>query len=724
MRPSLPKAALVLTLCSLLVPPSFAQDSASRAGIEQFRDSLAQVSDSTALIALEARMIDSARVARDDALLHIRLGFLALRIAELGSSSRYDDAGSEFEWAADLEPTWPYPWLGLANAEAGLADSLYGFRTRLRAVFGADPMTLAAEAVSKATRVDSTFVPGLTAMIDIVSRQRLNADPDGVLQVIRRAAATEAGQHLDFIFARANLERDMGFADSAAAAYQRYLNQGGDQTRGRFELTRTRLAMGELEAQNEYYSLAGSGDSVVAGGFRRDFSLIAGDSGLAAYDSAGVSGRERFLRRFWTRRDRADMRKEGERLAEHYRRIFYAHRHFRRMPGPMRSNVQHLSGTLAFEDYIPVQSDYDARGEIYVRHGEPTERIEFPNPCNVSWRYARADGDLTFHFMGRGEAGNQNYMLKASILEVCGPEDLAVSQVAHWGRLYQRLINPGPNSVRLFTVDQAVAADEDIKEGTTTDRHELTFARRLPAIAQVLAVGRGEGGSLVHFTYAIRGDSLRPEIDNGVVSYTLRTRILVTSMAGEVITTLDTTRSYVVGRAIPAGEFLAARETITIPPGARIFRMAVQQGDSTGGVFPTGAIQVGRFGYQRDSLAVSDLVLGSRTSSLTWHPTDVDTVYFNPLRSIREGSNLELYYEVYGLRPASEYSTALSIKRQGRNRAEIRLNYTELSGPDVTRVRRTLGIERLREGEYTMEIEIRADGRVVRQERGFRVAKE
>jgi tetratricopeptide (TPR) repeat protein len=711
----------------LLLAPfslSHAQDSAQRAEIERFRDSVQAVTDSGSLIELEKQLIEVARKDRDNAVLHLRLGFLALRMAELGSTSRYEDAGSEFEWAAELKPDWPYPWLGLGRTEEGTADTTYGLKARFQAMFGTDPMTLAAKSLRRSTTVDPAFVPGLTALVSVVSRQRLNADPEDALVIVRRAAKTEAGQVPEFILARANLERDLGYADSAAAAYRRYLERGGNQIIGRFELMRTLLSMGQLNAQREYYALARLDDSMVVNGLRRDFSLIAGDSGVARFDSVGLAGREAFLRRFWTRRDRTDMRRDGERLAEHYRRLFYAQRHFRRVGGKRRSTVHQAEATAAFEDYRPRQLEFDARGEIYIRHGEPTERVDYPNFCNVSWKYARADGDLNFHFAVVGSEAGQEYRLEASVLGVCSPEQLWISSVFKWGPQYARLVNAGPNSMLRLTKEQEGDGLDDIEEGTTTDRHELTFARRLPAAAQVLAVGRGEGGSQVHFTFAIPGSSLRPEPLNRGVGYTIRTRILVTTMEGEVITAVDTSRLYVTQAPIPAGQFLAGRETLTIPPGTRIFRLALQQGDSVGGVFPTGSIIVGRFGFGSDSLAISDLVLGSRSSSLTWMPTAEDTVFFNPLRTFKEGSSLELYYELYGLRPTTTYTTQLVVRREARGRPELTLSFSEPAGADVTRSRRTVALERLRAGEYTMEIEVRAaDGRTVRQTRGFRVVK-
>ena len=59
------------------------------------------------------------------------------------------------------------------------------------------------------------------------------------------------------------------------------------------------------------------------------------------------AGRVEMLRRFWGRRDAADLRKPNDRLREHYRRLYYARRTFPLyLPG--RSDVQIASaGRLA-----------------------------------------------------------------------------------------------------------------------------------------------------------------------------------------------------------------------------------------------------------------------------------------------------------------------------------------------------------------------------------------
>src|SRR5439155_894537 len=116
-----PSPRRLLFLAFLSAGPTFrlsAQDPADRRVIEGLRDSLGAVTDSTALLRLEARAIDVAKHDRDNPLIHLRLGFVAYRLGELANSKKhYDDAAGEFEWATELRPDWPYPWYGVGLAE-------------------------------------------------------------------------------------------------------------------------------------------------------------------------------------------------------------------------------------------------------------------------------------------------------------------------------------------------------------------------------------------------------------------------------------------------------------------------------------------------------------------------------------------------------------------------------------------------------------------------------
>src|SRR5512143_1015788 len=107
------RAALTLAVLAAAASRLHAQSSDQRLELERFRDSIAATADSTGLLGLEKHMIERTKADRNNALAHLKLGFLSLRLGDLGGQSHYEDAASEFQWAIDLKPDWPYSWYGM-----------------------------------------------------------------------------------------------------------------------------------------------------------------------------------------------------------------------------------------------------------------------------------------------------------------------------------------------------------------------------------------------------------------------------------------------------------------------------------------------------------------------------------------------------------------------------------------------------------------------------------
>ena len=130
-------------------PRLAAQAPEERAALERFRDSLSSERDSLVLLRLEARMVEAAKADRTNVMQHLRLGFVALRLGELGGKAHYDDAASEFQWAIDLRPDWPYPWFGMGLAEYGVGDSQVSFVAGIQTMLGRDALTRSALAFAR-----------------------------------------------------------------------------------------------------------------------------------------------------------------------------------------------------------------------------------------------------------------------------------------------------------------------------------------------------------------------------------------------------------------------------------------------------------------------------------------------------------------------------------------------------------------------------------------------
>lgn len=708
---------------ALLTPATLrAQDAAARAGIERFRDSLAAVTDTAALLRLERTMIDAARADRDNTLLHLRLGFLALRLGELGGDSHFDDAASEFQWAIDLEPGWPYPWYGMGLAEYAIGDSRVSVVAGLQSMLGKDALSRSAVAFARSAEVEPAFAQGLVELANTALAQRVNIKLDVALDALRRAGTTVAASNPDVLLARGRVEREVGDADSALAAFRRHVNLAPNRAMGLYEVARTRLMMGDVAGQLAYYEGASSNDSAVVATYRADLALIAPDSVLDAYDAARGRDRVAMLRDFWTTRDRQDLRGEGSRLAEHFRRFFYARRNFA------------LAGTNRHYDiverYRSGSKDFDDRGVIYLRHGAPTARAAHNAPDiepNESWRYARPDGDLLFHFVAREDV--QDYKLVESLFDVLGfsnavllgaadnsfGSDASALMTSREGLspVYGRLQSVGRISGERFRADERRMGRQSIEIGTTSDSYTLTFGRELDGVTNVLAVGRDASGTLVQVTYAIEGEDLVPVPVSRGVLYTIRVRFMAMDSAGAVVATLDTTRGFVAAEPVPPREHLLGRIALHVPPGTHRYRLSIEQGTDAGLVTPLGEVRVGPAAPATPAL--SDIALGGGVSSLGWAREGADTVYFNPLRRFRRADEMLVYYDVTGIAAGADYSTELEVRKEGGGGflrrlfggggAAISLTFDEEKRPEPG-IERAVSLAKLGPGRYTVTVKV------------------
>jgi GWxTD domain-containing protein len=734
-------APLAVALLVAAVPLRLrAQVPGERAELERFRDSLATTTDSTGLLVLERRMIDSAKAERNNSLMHLKLGFLSLRLGELGGQTHYDDAASEFQWAIDLQPTWPYAWYGMGLAEYGVGDSQISFVTGLKTMLGKDALTRSAMAFARSAQVDPGFVRGLVDLSNTALRQRVNIKLGVALDALRRAAPTPAGHDPQVLLARGRVEREVGDGDSALAAFRDYLDRGASRSLGQLEIARTLFLLGRFDGVQPYYEGAADDDPATVAAYRADLATIASDSVLREFDLQAGLSRVAYLRHFWSDRDRSELRANGERLREHYRRLFYARKNFQ-----LASLNRHYD---IVERYRSGSRDFDDRGVIYIRHGEPSSRATYATPGlepNESWSYSRPEGDLIFHFVAREDV--QDFKLVESLFDVLGfsqaialrgehgtespvAEQLMLSR-EQLSPIYQRLQSAGSIGQGQYQTEERRMGQASIALGTKTDSYELRFAQDLTVHSDVLAVGRDSTGTLVQVAYAISGKGLEPVTVTSGYLYSVRVRFAASDRTGRVVASVDTTRHFVAPEPVPDREHLVGRVAIQVPPGRFEYRLAIQQGEEAGIVLPRDTVRVG--GVTSDGLALSDLVLGSRNTNLAWRRSDQDTVLFNPLETFQRGDEMQLYYEVGGLRPGSPYEVRLAVKRKGGGGglfrkifggggAAISLKFDTRAVAALESAHRGLQLERLKPGNYVLEVTVTdTEGRKDQRVRPFQV---
>ena len=741
-------ACLLAVFTVLAVRPLAGQEPEARAGIEQLRDSLAAVTDSVALRRLEAATIAVAKGDRDNALLHLRLGFIAYRLGELAKANpHFDDAAGEFEWASELRPEWPYPWYGLGLSELAQGEHASMAIENLRQQLGLDHLSKAARAFAHATQADPSFAFAAIDLATTALSQRIHPRLAVALQSVRLAAASPAGGNPAVQLARGRVEREVGEADSALAAFRAYLAVGGDSGVALFELARTQfLANRPAVAESSYFAGARLAAGAAARAlYRRDLLNLADSSALADFDAQpDAAGRAAWLTRFWNHRDVEAGRETGERLAEHNRRWFYAEHSFR-----LVSRHRHYDIT---EVYRSGQAEFDDRGIIYLRHGDPDERATYPSDLsrvepNESWLYRRADGDLVFHFVARDDASD--FKLVESLADALG-FGVAVREAGHpdaavinlyasrerFGGAYARVARGGALAGAALA-DERSAGRRTITAGTSTDTYAQRFPERLNlvvhdfvagagagAVREPAAAGAGDapsaadspgGGQALHVVFAIPADRLSPEPGGEGVLYPLHFRLLVSDLHDSLVARIDTTRVFMSRQTLHAPSFLSGRLSVPVSPGRYRYRLLVHTADELAGqLVMRDSVEVPALDGR--AFATSDLVLGRAGGGLVWLPPR-DTVLLNPLGRFPANSIVELYYEVYGLAPGASYHTEVRLERQGGRsvfgrigglfggrRPPVLLEFDAPADGPATRVHRGVSLRGVSPGSYLLTV--------------------
>jgi tetratricopeptide (TPR) repeat protein len=733
-----------------------AQQPSDRALLDQFRDSLAHTSDGEALASLEEGLIEVAKRDRDNPLIHLKLGFVALRLGEvLGIShsrkgTKFDHAASEFEWAAELEPDWPYPWYGLGLAELGMSYLPPTGAETLRQHLGKDHQSNAANAFARAVEADPSYVPALTLLTEVALAQKIKPKHELALGAARRAATSGAQHRPEVHLARARLEREVGSSDSSLVALQAYVATGGDPAIARFESAQALYDLGhDADGKDAYFDGAGSIVTTDARRlYRSDMEWIADSAELRSYDLEEVGALRAWLTHFWTRRDVAAGRRPGERLAEHRRRQNHALRNYRRIGSleflpalydPPISTIlrggelivgqggdtpaagiqqpgevpgQGIVDLTLRQGANPVtvgacgSERVDARGVIYVRHGEPDD-IAFAGGQNVrpnvSWKYERpGEEPLLFHFMQ--PFGASDYCLYVL-------PDLIPGVLASRAGLSSMFQTLGSRA----SIDRAASRGwRDMAEGLTTDSYRQRFSRDLEPVTRAYALSDPTSqGSRLLLAYALPGHRLESVSERESGAYRVNIRALVSTERDSLVTFADSLRMFRYRRELERGQFLIGAEQFALPVGRYHVRLIVaQEAEAAGGSADLAMVDLPDF--RRPRLSMSDLVLGREGLGILIF-NGRDSIPVDPLNTYPAGGRVDLYYEVAGIAGGTPYTTEIQLVaiEDGDDEAavegrapDITLSFSEAAEAPFTRVRRRVDLGALQPGQYRLRVRV------------------
>jgi len=236
------------------------------------------------------------------------------------------------------------------------------------------------------------------------------------------------------------------------------------------------------------------------------------------YSTLMINQMTDFYLRFWRSRDPNLATDLNERIPEHYRRLFYARKYFRRYVGEEPYNRwgsrYKLDDADDFAYQISGRKVLDDMGLIHIRHGEPDIVRDYnvgEIETNYSWKYNETSDspDKIFHFIFRGTYG---YNMDPLPITFRNREDLGPV----YGRMvfnqYYRETDVPQGDIEQDTERLEEEANEDMQIGfqtETTDYQYKDVALQFPI--QFLNFKDKDGLSLFELYYLVIGEDIESE---------------------------------------------------------------------------------------------------------------------------------------------------------------------------------------------------------------------
>ncbi|HEX9653485.1 MAG TPA: tetratricopeptide repeat protein [bacterium] len=423
-----------------------------------------------------------------------------------------------------------------------------------------------------------------------------------------------------------------------------------------------------------------------AAAFFRDYAYIMRNDEYQSLRETPLSKVWKFYYRFWRSRDPDLSTDNNERIGEHYRRLSYARKWYRRtssgndrrykMEHPVRQYIQPKVGSEMMGPYlsdaISEHRDLDDMGLIYLRHGKPdvivahVEETEEDTPQSTSWKYAETwnHPELIFHFAKWG--GGYGWILTSLPVTFNG--------LWEFGGPYVQLDPERPESRGLLTSDIARFYDllqQDnlgfARIGVLTESSDLGYEGVEPFDFPLeFTAFRGDNGQvLLEVYYGINGRETRLKSTEKGTMLSLQEFFgfydELWNEAGKI------TRENNVLIGVSAEEWgnagIVDVHHLQLVPGKYNFEIQIK--DLTSGKMGVyrGQHLLENF-WAEDSLLVSDVVLsGSIAQAQPGDKFVKRDIRYTPhmFSDFRIGEEVGLYFEIYNLFSSAEGLTNFRI---------------------------------------------------------------
>lgn len=696
---------------------------------------------------------------------------------------------------ASAHGEWPWAFYVAARAYAALAlTNMLPTSPNEEIPDGATYDVGTWRSLREALRIDPDFPEARRFLLEL-----LVAGGDRLLRddqiAMLRTEVSRADPDPDALLVWGRWQRTLRNYDSALATFNRAASLGGDRSRLALERARTLRALHDSTGAVAAYwdglaHLTPAGRAL----YRTDIAWIVDADSLAAFDAVPDSALARWMHAFWAERGAASAISGDARLAEHLRRWAFAYAHYR-VRSPWRrvvydrvdmffdnDNCVHLDVSLYRTIWqLPPSTDadirerewlLDQRGIMYLRHGEPLQRVgrsdvfngredfsggiaatepdtspvwspwargqqvrafivgpgaeglvpyHMPVTYSESWLYYIGGEYRLLHFRDSYAIGMYGATTLSSVLPYSPmawlarvgtlPEYTAAAQrVATSLRTHEHtgVFNPPSCWDQVRLADARSRSDADSASHNDSDTPRLL---EHPWNAVIHVYGLGDSASrngMALVTFALGGAGLKPD---PLADGRELYRIHFHVTAFNFVT--DTSVTLDTVRQFVSARFLAAGDQL-----GSLLELPLKRGEwEVAATAVQESDSSGAYALDRrvdiaggNVLSVSDIVLGGE-GSLNWRAPDGASFPINTVTRWDSGGTMELYFEVHGLPSATPYKTTIGLKPlDPKTHRSVSVSSTDRSSGIDSPVRRSVALGQLAPGDYRLSIAVTADG--------------
>ena len=486
-----------------------------------------------------------------------------------------------------------------------------------------------------------------------------------------------------------NHENSLSILDSVKNVFPQF-----SECRRNYLYAKNLFEIKEIDEGLDYYisAMTAIQDSADMKAFYDDICYIMNNDEYDEYNTTPIDSIGNFYSRFWRSRDPDLATEHNERIVEHYQRLFYARKWYRRYNvGRTAIDFVHETvhpliggtgiGIKVGNDFlktylskaVPEKRYFDDMGLIYIRHGQPDNQVfdiaplDPDKPQNMSWhyypRYNRSE--LVFHFAKFG--GSRGWTIESMPSSFVNREEI---HPLYWN--LQMACNSQQEGKRFSTFDVTETGtrlnesnEKFVEIGVRTETTEYKYDKKpLDFPFDFLTFKGKDGKILVELYYGIEGKEI--ELETGKQGNTLPLSKFVGIYDENWNESIRINKDDRIPVTLTPDEWKNSSATemehFEISPGIYHYEFHLQDKVSDKlGVYKD-SLTVND--YWKDDFMISDILLsGPIDSAVQNTPFQKGGLSYNPhmFNDFEKDAAIGIYYELYNLSYDSEGKTRFQV---------------------------------------------------------------